>query len=502
MAPAPGPHTPTQGLTGAASPPYLPAMSTPPLVAPASTTLDEDAWEDLLDHIEDRRVIPIVGPELLKVQTDTGPRLLYDWLAEKLAAKLGVDAALLPPGYTLNDVVCWFLAARGRREEAYTRLRSVLREATFAPPRALVQLAQISTFDLFVSTTFDPLLEQAVNAERFAGAVQGVEVLAYTPSRVTDLGSERERFTRPVIYHLLGRVSASPTYVLSDEDMLEFICGLQSEHLAPEKLFHELEHNHLLLIGGNFTNWLARLFLRMAKRRRLSDPRDVGEVLADGHSGADRRLMSFLQQVSVRTRVYDGAAEFVDELHRRWMARARPGRIGAAAGEGADARRLATVLFTDIVGSTELASRIGDRAWREMLQQFLLLARKQLAAHRGQEVDNAGDGVFATFDAPARAVACGLAMAREAKALGIAIRAGVHTGEIDAGGAKVVGIAVHIGARVMSQAAAGEVMVSGTVRDLTSGARLSFVPRGVHVLKGVPGEWPLFAAVDDAPQAS
>lgn len=468
-----------------------------PTLAP-SQTLDDDAWDDLLDHIEDRRVIPIVGPELLRVETETGPRLLYDWLAERLAAKLGVDPTLLPETYTLNDVVCWFLAARGRREEAYTRLRSVLRDAPFAPPRALRQLAQITSFDLFISTTFDPLLEQAINAERFAGAsgTQGTEVLAYAPNRVADLPAEREQLTRPVVYHLLGRVSASPTYVLSDEDMLEFICGLQSEHLAPERLFHELEHNHLLLIGGNFSNWLARMFLRMTKRKRLSDPRDVGEVLADGHSSADRRLMGFLQQVSVRTRVYDGAAEFVDELHRRWMARGAAGASGAGAAAQGSERRLATVLFTDIVSSTELALRLGDRAWREMLQRFLVIARQQLALHRGQEVDNAGDGIFALFDAPARAVTCALAMAREAQALGILIRGGVHTGEIDTGGAKVAGIAVHTGARVMSQAAAGEVWVSSTVRDLTSGAGLRFEPRGEHVLKGLPGEWLLFKALD------
>jgi class 3 adenylate cyclase len=473
-------------------------VSQPILSPSARATLDDDAWDDLLDHIEDRRVIPIVGPELLRVDTETGQRLLYDWLAEKLAAKLGIDVTFLPAGYTLNDVICWFLAARGRREEAYTRVRSLLRDAPFAPPRALTQLAQIRTFDLFVSTTFDPLLEQAINAERFGGAngPLGTEVVAYAPNRVADLPAERERFTRPVVYHLLGRVSASPTYVLSDEDMLEFICSLQSEHLAPEKLFHELEHNHLLLIGGNFTNWLARLFLRMAKRRRLSDPRDVGEVLADGHSMADRRLMSFLQQVSVRTRVYEGAAEFVAELHRRWMTRRTEARPGAAAGVRSDDRRLATVLFTDIVGSTELAVRLGDRAWRELLQRFLLLARQQLALHRGHEVDNAGDGLFATFDAPARAVACALAMAREAQAAGIAIRGGVHTGEIDTGGAKVAGIAVHIGARVMAQAAAGEVWVSSTVRDLTSGAGLSFEPRGDHALKGVPERWPLYRALD------
>jgi hypothetical protein len=103
--------------------------------------------------------------------------------------------------------------------------------------------------------------------------------------------------------------------------MLEFICALQSEHLTPERLFHELEHNHLLLIGSDFSNWLARLFLRMAKRKRLSDPRDVGEVLADDHTLKDERLVAFLQQVSVRTRVYGGAEAFVTELHARWMRR-------------------------------------------------------------------------------------------------------------------------------------------------------------------------------------
>jgi hypothetical protein len=290
--------------------------------------LDEDAWDDLLNFIEERRVIPIVGPELLTVETDSGPRLLHDWMADKLAAKLGVDTSRLPSPYTLNDVVCWFLASRGRREDTYTRMRSILREATFAPPKALRQLAQITDFDLFVTTTFDSLLEAAINAERFSGA-QSTEVIGYTPNRVSDLPSERENLQRPVVYHLLGRCSASPTYVISDEDMLEFVCALQSEHLTPEKLFHELEHNHLLIIGSNFSNWLARLFLRMAKRRRLSDPRDVGEVLADDHTGSDERLMAFLQQVSVRTRVYSGAEQFVDELHCRWTARRRPADVVA-----------------------------------------------------------------------------------------------------------------------------------------------------------------------------
>ena len=310
-------------------------MSAASAAALMATTLDDDAWDDLLSFIEERRVIPIVGPELLMVTTERGPRLLYEWAAERLAARLNVNTAELPQPYTLNDVVCLFLAARGRREEAYVRLRSIIKDAAFEPPAALRHLAAITDFDLFVSTTADALLETAINLERSGGA-PSTEVLSYAPNRVVDLPSERDRLQRPVVYHLFGKLAASPTYVISDEDLLEFICALQSEHLVPEKLFHELEHNHLLFIGSNFTNWLARLFLRMAKRQRLSDPRDVGEVLADDHSSQDDRLVAFLQQVSVRTRIYVGAERFVEELYKRWQA----GRKGGAGITAAPARFL------------------------------------------------------------------------------------------------------------------------------------------------------------------
>lgn len=284
----------------------------------SSATLNEDAWEDLLSYIEERQVIPIVGAELLQVTTDRGPKLLLDWAAEKLALRLNVQRDDLPERYTLNDVVCVFLAGQGRREEAYVRLRSILRDAPFEPPLALRQLAAITDFDLFVTMTFDSLLESAINLERFQG-VASTEVLAYAPNRVVDLSAERDRLQRPVVYHLFGKLSASPTYAISDEDLLEYICALQNDSLAPERLFHELEHSHLLVIGSNFSNWLARLFLRMTKRHRLSDPRDVGEVLADDQVTADERLVAFLQQVSVRTRIYAGAERFVSELHSRWQ---------------------------------------------------------------------------------------------------------------------------------------------------------------------------------------
>jgi hypothetical protein len=339
------------------------------------SALDDDAWDDLLSFIEERRVIPIVGPELLQVDTDQGPRLLYDWLAEKLAKRLNVDVSQLPQPYTLNDVVCWFLGARGRREEAYVRLRGIIKDAAFEPPLALRQLAGIPEFDLFVTTTFDPLLETAINLERFGGA-SSTEVVAYSPNRVADLPTERDRMQRPVVYHLFGRLSASPTYVISDEDLLEFICALQSEHLAPEKLFHELEHNHLLFIGSNFTNWLARLFLRMAKRQRLSDPRDVGEVLADDHTSEDERLVSFLQQVSVRTRIYVGAERFVHELHDRLAARRKPAPPATA----------------DVVRFMPPAREMPDNA------VFISYAREDLAAVQRLKAGLEAAGVTTWFD--------------------------------------------------------------------------------------------------------
>jgi hypothetical protein len=295
---------------------------------PPEAALDENAWDDLLSFIEERRVIPIVGPELLKVSSDGQPRLLYDLLAERLATRLNIDARELPEGYSLNDVVCRFLSHRGRREEAYVRLRGVLKDLDLEPPAALRQLAAITDFDLYVSTTFDSLLETAINLARFDGA-QSTESLSYSPNRVTDLPAERERLTRPMVYHLFGKISASPTYVVSEEDLLEYLCALQNEHLAPERLFYELEHSHLLVIGGSLSNWVARLFLRMAKRQRLSAPRDVGEVLADDLIGEEPRLVSFLQQVSVHTRIYCGAERFVAELHERWQARRKP--VGASA---------------------------------------------------------------------------------------------------------------------------------------------------------------------------
>ena len=161
----------------------------------------------------------------------------------------------------------------------------------------------------------------------------------------------------------------------------------------------------------------------------------------------------------------------------------------------ADAERvLATVLFTDIVGATEKAGALGDRRWRQLLEQHHEIVRRELARHRGREIDTAGDGFFAVFDGPARAVRCACAVSHAVMSLGINVRAGAHTGECEVMGDKYGGIAVHIGARVAAQAAPGEVLVSSTVKDLVAGSGLVFEDRGRHVLKGVSGDWQLYAA--------
>ena len=156
-------------------------------------------------------------------------------------------------------------------------------------------------------------------------------------------------------------------------------------------------------------------------------------------------------------------------------------------------RVLATVLFTDIVGSSERAAEVGDRAWRELLERHHELVRRQLARFRGREVDTAGDGFFASFDGPARAIRCACAVVDSMPELGLEVRAGLHTGECELMDGKVAGIAVHTGARVASHAQPGEVLVSSTVKDLVAGSGLAFEDRGAHELKGIPGEWRLYA---------
>jgi len=157
-------------------------------------------------------------------------------------------------------------------------------------------------------------------------------------------------------------------------------------------------------------------------------------------------------------------------------------------------RMLATVLFTDIVGSTDRARELGDRRWRDLLERHNEIVRRDLERFRGVEIDTAGDGFFATFDGPARAIRCARSIVDNVRGVGLDVRSGLHTGECELSAGSVRGIAVHTGARVASIAAPREVLVSSTVKDLVAGSGIEFTDRGLHELKGIPGDWRLYAA--------
>jgi DNA-binding NarL/FixJ family response regulator len=171
-------------------------------------------------------------------------------------------------------------------------------------------------------------------------------------------------------------------------------------------------------------------------------------------------------------------------------------QVPPSGGEGD--RILATVMFSDIVASTERATQVGDHRWRDELDRHDELVREELAAHGGREIKTTGDGFLAIFDAPTRAIRCALAIRGRLRTIGMNVRIGLHTGEVELRGADVGGIAVNIGSRVASAGSAGDVLVSSTVKDLVRGSRFGFADRGEHALKGVPDRWKLFAVMDAA----
>ena len=169
--------------------------------------------------------------------------------------------------------------------------------------------------------------------------------------------------------------------------------------------------------------------------------------------------------------------------------------------EGAPQRQipdtvLSTVLFTDLVDSTQTAVALGDRGWRELLERHNAVVRRELERFRGVELDTAGDGFFVSFDGPARAIGCARAVVEQVRSLGLELRAGIHTGECERVGTKLAGLAVNVGARVSAAAGPGEVLVSGTVKDLVAGSGIQFDDRGVRELKGIPGEWRIYSVLD------
>jgi len=208
-------------------------------------------------------------------------------------------------------------------------------------------------------------------------------------------------------------------------------------------------------------------------------PIGLGRYLADNIAGS-----RFVELAGNDHVPFTDAEPLLDEVEEFLV-----GSRGAAQSE----RALATILFTDLVDSTARAAELGDRRWRHLLERHDAAVRRQLALHRGREVKTVGDGFLATFDGPARAIRCADALRGELGSLGLEVRSGIHTGEVELIGDDLGGIAVNIGARIGAEAVAGEVLVSSTVRELVVGSGLEFADRGVRSLKGVPGEWRLFA---------
>jgi class 3 adenylate cyclase len=311
---------------------------------------------------------------------------------------------------------------------------------------------------------------------------------------------------------ILASTCAAGAAVYAPE-VAEHIDGLMAEHWGSGELVGlwapSLAHD------VRFKRWFGRLERYscgpgMARRgARLSAHTDVRGVLAslsvptlvihrrdDGFVPVElARAMAdaiptaeMVELEGVDSAHFVGDSESWLDAVERWLT----GELAAATGD----RILATVLFTDIVGSTSRAAELGDQAWRDLVAEHDRIVRRLLDRHHGREIKTMGDGFLATFDGPARAIRAAQGMTSEVRAIGIELRAGIHTGECERVGEDIAGMAVNVAARVSALAQAGEVLVSGTVKDLVIGSGLSFEDRGVHGLKGVTDPWRLYAAIE------
>jgi hypothetical protein len=285
---------------------------------------DSDFWEDLLIFIEEGKVIPVIGESIVTFGDDDSN--LYQWLAKRLAEKLQVPPGQLSENPTLNDVVCRHLLNGGARNVIYTRLHRVLRDECPTPGTTLRELASISAFNLFLTTTFDPLLENALNAERYGGQALTQRLSFFPEAADKDLPARKIELSRATVYHLLGCVSPSPEYVVWEEDALEFVCALHQHLPGMEKLARDLKEHGLLILGLNFSDWLVRFFLRITKQSRLSESRSNTEVLAVGSAGTvPESMVLFFGGVSRNIQVVAAdPAEFVAELASRWREKHPP----------------------------------------------------------------------------------------------------------------------------------------------------------------------------------
>ena len=295
--------------------------------------LQDGFWDNLLDYIQDRTVIPVIGSELVTVREGDREVPVDRWIAQRLAGDLKLSPEELPEGFALNDVVSMHLRrGEGRqREELYAQIHRLLRNAALTPSESLRTLAGIPGLDLFISLTFDSLLAEALG---------GAQQISYSPNTVRDLSCPKAELRQPVVFHLLGRSSASPDYAICDDDLLEFLHAMQDRQRQPKTLFDELRGNQLLILGCSFGDWLTRFFLRTA--RSLGCRRSAALGRAGRRPDRTRRQLRCSSKASVPT---PGSSRGRGAVRRgvsaRWHGAHRPrrrrgaGRLEAAAADGA-----------------------------------------------------------------------------------------------------------------------------------------------------------------------
>jgi hypothetical protein len=281
------------------------------------------AWERLIGLIAERKIVPVIGQDLLQVTTPRGEMPLYRFIGIRAAEKLGLDP---PPADAVNPlhvVATQHLENRGDWLDVYAAVCEVVGETeSFEPPPALADLAAIEPLSLFVTTTFDPLLQRTLDRVRYGGE-SATRVLAFTPGRSKDLPDATYDASVATVFHLFGRYSMSPDYAVTEEDTLEFMHLLQSDVKRPQNLFRELAQRDLLLVGNSFADWVGRFFIRLTKQERIWTTSTHNRFVADERVRHDPELLAFLRQ-GPYVKVYTdaGTVDFVAELRRRWAERA------------------------------------------------------------------------------------------------------------------------------------------------------------------------------------
>jgi hypothetical protein len=285
-------------------------------------------WEELLLFIEERRVIPIIGKELLIVNVEGAEVLWEHQLAKQLAEVLRVDVGDLPPDCDLNEVALIYMRQGGKRTKIYSRIKSLVEEQPVPIPESLKKLAAITHFNLYISTFFSPNLVKAIDEVRFQ-AEKKTRCLSYSPYLPTeDLPNDGSpnslaSLRAPYVYQLFGPLTSATDFAVTEEDTLEFLHSLQSESRRPRYLFDALKRNHLLFLGCSFPDWLERFFVRTIVNERLLLPRETSQTIADACTHTDRRLALFLRQYQADVYESGSATGFVDELYTRWRERNR-----------------------------------------------------------------------------------------------------------------------------------------------------------------------------------